>query len=169
MTTSDSSDPAHNFYIETLKRKYLAARNDVDAAVELLNGARHRLEVYGETLKAEGLDLAVYDNAPRPETPELWPSTSDSGRNGHSEKPINATHAMHLLMKRHGNVGFTLREIKRLSDDAKYGLIEKTIRNTWWRQLGKGLMERVPGGGQLKIRLTKEGEQFDRFRIAKAG
>jgi hypothetical protein len=162
-------------YLETLKDKYSAALKDEREALEALEGARRRKSVYGDTLSEEGVDVAALASA----NGNVLRYTITAGRrvqalfdpdyiapsNGLRVDPLSDTHAVYILMRKYGNVGFTIGELKKYGDLEGYDLTEKTIKNTFWKQLNQGRMERVDGG---KIRLTKEGETFNKFRPPKS-
>ena len=159
MATTPSNDP----YIQTLKEKFLSARRDAISALEMLKGARRREEIYGETLKAEGVNTATLGNGHAPSSSDIF-ALSGQIDIPVPEKPLSGNHALQLIMKAHGNVGFTFGDLKRHSDEMSYGLTEKDIRSIYWRLLAKKMVEKLPDG---KIRLTKKGEEFNRFRMQK--
>lgn len=166
MNSSDSVD----LYIATLKEKYLAAVRDEQAATELLRDAQRRKEVYALTLKEEKEQVPATEALNGVEfegdrVQSLFAAGAGAQTNGHKITPLNATHALHLIMLKHDNKGFTFAELKRYSDELGYGLTEDVIKKVFWRQMTKGLTERIAGSG--KVRLTEKGMKFDRFRVAK--
>jgi len=154
-----------DFYIETLKDKYKAALREEETAIDLLNGARRRREVYAQTLREEGVDVAQM-NGFKQSSEHLDFDSQITRLDILADRPVSGAHAFHLILKSNQNAGMTFKEMKRYSDKERYELSEKALRNIFWRQHGKGFVERVPEDN-TKVRLTQKGLKFDKFRVQK--
>jgi hypothetical protein len=81
-------------------------------------------------------------------------------------KPVNSTHLVYLLMRQHGNAGFTAAELEAFGREVGYDLPEKEVMRVFWKQNTAKRMEKTTDG---KLKLTKEGEKFNKFRVQKIG
>lgn len=167
-----SADPVHNAYIATLKEKYRSALADEKAALEQLEGARRRKEIYASTLREERIDLrailgpieGTYTISGKPYLfQHLHAGENGSAANNGETGILSDTHAVYLAIRKHLNTGFSFEEIAKLSTDNGYPLTAEEAKKVFWKQQNEKRMTRRDG----KVFLTKEGEAFNKFRVQK--
>jgi len=160
-----------NPYLDGLKQRYNKALSDekkqtraIESAREALTEAKARRARYALALRDEGVDVEV--ETAKPKTRTIYISTDESpSPNGHV-KPLSETHAVFLLMRKHGNVGFDSKELAGYAKDEGYDdLTEERIRLVLWKQMGRGLIEKMDDG---RFRQTETGVDFNGFRKQKA-
>jgi hypothetical protein len=167
--TPDSE--AHQTYIATLKEKYKTALVDEHTALESLDGARRRKEIYASTLKEEGIDPRIVENTVSTYRIKLGGTATHlfaypvSNGNGVPETPLSDTHAVYIAIRKHGNTGMTFGEVAKLSTELGYELTAEQVKKAFWKQQNEKRMRRE---GE-KVFLTKEGEAFTKFRVQKHG
>jgi hypothetical protein len=154
----------YDTYIATLKKKYLTAIEDEKHALEILEGAKRRKDIYASTLKEEGVDMRLLQSEAqlRVLDPQLFPTNG----NGIKAAPLSDTHAVYLAIRKQGNTGLTFEEIAKVSTDDGFPLSAETAKKVYWKQAGD---KRMTKGTDGKVYLTKEGENCNKFRVQKLG
>ena len=90
---------------------------------------------------------------------EITRKQPHEGRNGTT--PMNATHAVYIVMRGRNNAPATLDEIANESDGAGMKLSIGQVNKVVWTQVSKDRMEKLVDG---RVRLTPKGESFTSFR-----
>jgi hypothetical protein len=163
-------------FTAALKEEFLVAlQNEADAqdaavkADEAYVKARNYRVLTQNLLVTKGIDPQSLKppKSTSPEGIEQFGLVPDSSTNGAlPEKPLHATHLVYLLIRKHGNTGYTPKELEQLAADMGYELPASEVTKIYWKQSGAKRMERGPG---WKIKLTQDGEKFTKFRVQKAG
>jgi hypothetical protein len=83
--------------------------------------------------------------------------TASNGQSG----PLNATHAVYLVMRKHDNSGLMPEEVVTGSVEMGMKLSYQEVNKVIWTQTMKKRMEKLEDG---RVRLTPEGETFNNFR-----
>lgn len=163
MTSDQETLEAFKTYISTLKEKYRIALADESEALEQLEGARRRKEIYASTLREEGVDPRIVESTVatyRIKTGQLFSYTNGTNGNGNTEKPLSDTHAVYIAIRKHGNTGFSFGELAKFSTELGHPLTEEDVKKVFWKQKIEERMTKQDD----KVYLTKDGETFNRFR-----
>jgi hypothetical protein len=113
-------------------------------------------------LRKEGVDPETIEVGIDPSVARaVHDMEANSGSNGQSSEPLNATHAVYLVMRKHDNKGLMPEEIVTGSVGMGLKLSYQEVNKVIWTQTLKKRMEKLEDG---RIRLTPEGEGFNSFR-----
>ena len=155
-------------------KKALADEGGLEAEYDRISRAladtRETKKLCAALLRKEGFDPEQVDaESGDPVLARMPTRKSDSevtfARNGDGPTALNATHAVYLVMRKRENAGFTVEELERFGKEDHFALTLRDIHKVIWTQIKKGRMERLEDG---RLRLTVEGEKFNKFRKKEA-
>lgn len=112
-----------------------------------------------KSLDGRGVSVARLAGTPAPADANGTMPTS--GQVAAQSEALNATHAVYLIIRKHGNEGYRSTDLVTLSAQEGTPLTSRDIHKVLWTQIKKGRMERTSDG---LFRLTPAGEAFQGFR-----
>jgi hypothetical protein len=164
--------PKRNAFVRGLIDRYKEALSeeherveDYERASRALSDTRETKKLCAALLKKEGVSP---EDLERETTERINKAISQieatfgaKGNNGHLSEPLNATHAVYLLLRKHENAGLKPEELVSFSAQSALKLTLQELNKVIWTQTKKGRMEKLEDG---RIRLTPKGETFNNFR-----
>jgi hypothetical protein len=165
--------PKRSAFVRGLIERYREALSEeadrageYERASRALSDTRETKKLCAALLKKEGVDTEDLER----ETAErvnkavaqIEAKFGARANNGESPTdPLNATHAVYLVMRKHDNKGLMPEEIVTGSVEMGLKLSYQEVNKVIWTQIMKKRMEKLEDG---RIRLTPEGEVFNSFR-----